>query len=178
MALYAEQLGKEVGFYQDPCRITAFVVGAFRACVWLWTLEFIEGWTRIRCGVFPQVGAIDEPSIHRKPTVILHGRRRRSATTGQLKFRNSANGRRRVGPKLIFALSRTKCSMAERCRWTCWSAHGSMDCGRRRSEGCGGNSVPAQHPQRLEAAVIPQQLRHEWNSCPSRSCTSVVRSGA
>ncbi|MGB9267403.1 MAG: hypothetical protein WCB56_18325 [Terriglobales bacterium] len=28
-------------------------------------------------------------------------------------------------------------------------------------------------PQRLEAAVIPQQLRHEWNSCPSRSCTSV-----
>ena len=28
-------------------------------------------------------------------------------------------------------------------------------------------------PQRLEAAVIPQQLRHEWTSCPSRSCPSV-----
>ena len=65
-ALYAEQLGKEVGFYQDPVsdygRLSSELFRAVRLVVD--TGLHSEGWTREQVvDFFRQSGAVDEPTI-------------------------------------------------------------------------------------------------------------------
>src|SRR5471032_3119898 len=65
-ALYAEQLGKEVGFYQDPAsdygRLASELFRAVRLVVDTGLHD--EGWTRDQVvDFFRQSGAVDEPTI-------------------------------------------------------------------------------------------------------------------
>ena len=90
-ALYAEQLGKEVGFYQDPVsdygRLSSELFRAVRLVVD--TGIHSKGWTRDQVvDFFRKSGAIDEPSIQTETDrYIAWPAQALSYKLGQLKFR-------------------------------------------------------------------------------------------
>ena len=103
-ALYAEQLGKEVGFYQDPVsdygRLSSELFRAVRLVVD--TGIHSKGWTRDQ-GVefFRKSGAIDEPSIKSETDrYIAWPAQALSYKLGQLKFRElRERAQKELGPK-------------------------------------------------------------------------------
>jgi uncharacterized protein (DUF885 family) len=90
-ALYAEQLGKEVGFYQDPVsdygRLSSELFRAVRLVVD--TGLHSEAWTRDQVvAFFRRFGAIDEPTIQSETDrYISWPAQALSYKLGQLKFR-------------------------------------------------------------------------------------------
>ncbi len=90
-ALYAEQLGKEVGFYQDPVsdygRLSSELFRAVRLVVD--TGIHSKGWTREQVVDFMrQSGAVDEPTIQSETDrYIAWPAQALSYKLGQLKFR-------------------------------------------------------------------------------------------
>ena len=90
-ALYAEQLGKEVGFYQDPVsdygRLSSELFRAVRLVVD--TGLHAEGWSRDQVvAFFRQTGAVDEPTIQAETDrYISWPAQALSYKLGQLKFR-------------------------------------------------------------------------------------------
>jgi uncharacterized protein (DUF885 family) len=90
-ALYAEQLGKEVGFYHDPVsdygRLSSELFRAVRLVVD--TGLHAQGWNRDQVvAFFRQTGAIDEPSIQAETDrYISWPAQALSYKLGQLKFR-------------------------------------------------------------------------------------------
>ncbi|HEY2417785.1 MAG TPA: DUF885 domain-containing protein [Steroidobacteraceae bacterium] len=103
-ALYAEQLGKEVGFYQDPVsdygRLSSELFRAVRLVVD--TGIHSQGWTRDQVvEFFRQSGAIDEPTIQAETDrYIAWPAQALSYKLGQLKFRElRERARKELGPK-------------------------------------------------------------------------------
>jgi uncharacterized protein (DUF885 family) len=103
-ALYAEQLGKEVGFYQDPVsdygRLSSELFRAVRLVVD--TGLHSEGWTRDQVvAFFRQSGAVDEPTIQSETDrYISWPAQALSYKLGQLKFRElRARAQAELGPK-------------------------------------------------------------------------------
>jgi len=90
-ALYAEQLGKEVGFYQDPVsdygRLSSELFRAVRLVVD--TGIHAKGWTREQVvDFFRKSGAVDEPTIQSETDrYIAWPAQALSYKLGQLKFR-------------------------------------------------------------------------------------------
>ena len=90
-ALYAEQLGKEVGFYQDPVsdsgRLSSELFRAVRLVVD--TGIHAKGWTRDQVvDFFRKSGAVDEPTIQSETDrYISWPAQALSYKLGQLKFR-------------------------------------------------------------------------------------------
>jgi uncharacterized protein (DUF885 family) len=90
-ALYAEQLGKEVGFYQDPAsdygRLSSELFRAVRLVVD--TGLHSQGWSRDQVvAFFRQSGAVDEPTIQAETDrYISWPAQALSYKLGQLKFR-------------------------------------------------------------------------------------------
>jgi uncharacterized protein (DUF885 family) len=90
-ALYAEQLGKEVGFYQDPVsdygRLSSELFRAARLVVD--TGLHSQGWTRDQVvAFFRRTGAVDEPTIQSETDrYISWPAQALSYKLGQLKFR-------------------------------------------------------------------------------------------
>ena len=90
-ALYAEQLGKEVGFYQDPVsdygRLSSELFRAVRLVVD--TGVHAKGWTRDQVvDFFRKSGAVDEPTIQSETDrYIAWPAQALSYKLGQLKFR-------------------------------------------------------------------------------------------
>jgi uncharacterized protein (DUF885 family) len=90
-ALYAEQLGKEVGFYQDPAsdygRLSSELFRAVRLVVD--TGIHSKGWTREQVvEFFRKSGAVDEPTIQSETDrYIAWPAQALSYKLGQLKFR-------------------------------------------------------------------------------------------
>jgi uncharacterized protein (DUF885 family) len=90
-ALYAEQLGKEVGFYQDPVsdygRLSSELFRAVRLVVD--TGIHSQGWTREQVvEFFRKSGAVDEPTIQSETDrYIAWPAQALSYKLGQLKFR-------------------------------------------------------------------------------------------
>ncbi len=103
-ALYAEQLGKEVGFYQDPVsdygRLSSELFRAVRLVVD--TGIHSKGWTRDQVvDFFRKSGAIDEPSIQSETDrYIAWPAQALSYKLGQLKFRELRDrAHKELGPK-------------------------------------------------------------------------------
>ncbi|MEP6547049.1 MAG: DUF885 domain-containing protein [Gammaproteobacteria bacterium] len=103
-ALYSEQLGKEVGFYQDPVsdygRLSSELFRAVRLVVD--TGLHSQGWTRDQVvAFFRQSGAIDEPTIQSETDrYIAWPGQALSYKLGQLKFRElRARAEKRLGAK-------------------------------------------------------------------------------
>jgi len=103
-ALYAEQLGKEVGFYQDPVsdygRLSSELFRAVRLVVD--TGIHSKGWTRDQVvDFFRKSGAIDEPSIQSETDRdIAWPAQALSYKLGQLKFRELRERvQKELGPK-------------------------------------------------------------------------------
>jgi uncharacterized protein (DUF885 family) len=103
-ALYAEQLGKEVGFYQDPVsdygRLSSELFRAVRLVVD--TGIHSKGWTRDQVvEFFRKSGAIDEPSIQSETDrYIAWPAQALSYKLGQLKFRElRERAQKELGPK-------------------------------------------------------------------------------
>jgi len=103
-ALYAEQLGKEVGFYRDPVsdygRLTSELFRAQRLVVD--TGIHSKGWTRDQVvAFFREAGAIDEPTIQSETDrYIAWPAQALSYKLGQLKFRElRERAQRELGPK-------------------------------------------------------------------------------
>jgi uncharacterized protein (DUF885 family) len=103
-ALYAEELGKEVGFYQDPVsdygRLSSELFRAVRLVVD--TGIHSKGWTRDQVVDFiRKSGAIDEPSIQSETDrYIAWPAQALSYKLGQLKFRElRARAQKELGPK-------------------------------------------------------------------------------
>jgi uncharacterized protein (DUF885 family) len=103
-ALYAEQLGKEIGFYQDPVsdygRLSSELFRAVRLVVD--TGLHSQGWTRDQVvAFFRQSGAIDEPTIQAETDrYISWPAQALSYKLGQLKFRElRGRAERELGPK-------------------------------------------------------------------------------
>jgi uncharacterized protein (DUF885 family) len=103
-ALYAEQLGKEVGFYQDPVsdygRLSSELFRAVRLVVD--TGLHSEDWTRDQVvAFFRQSGAIDEPTIQAETDrYISWPAQALSYKLGQLKFRELRDrAQTALGPK-------------------------------------------------------------------------------
>jgi uncharacterized protein (DUF885 family) len=103
-ALYAEQLGKEVGFYQDPVsdygRLSSELFRAVRLVVD--TGIHSKGWTRDEVvDFFRKSGAIDEPSIQSETDrYIAWPAQALSYKLGQLKFRElRERAQKELGPK-------------------------------------------------------------------------------
>jgi uncharacterized protein (DUF885 family) len=103
-ALYAEQLGKEVGFYQDPVsdygRLSSELFRAVRLVVD--TGLHSEGWSRDQVvAFFRQSGAIDEPTIQAETDrYIAWPAQALSYKLGQLKFRQlRARAEKELGAK-------------------------------------------------------------------------------
>ncbi|MHB8723387.1 MAG: DUF885 domain-containing protein [Steroidobacteraceae bacterium] len=103
-ALYAEQLGKEVGFYQDPVsdygRLASELFRAVRLVVD--TGLHAQGWTRDQViAFFRQSGAVDEPTIQSETDrYISWPAQALSYKLGQLKFRElRARAQQALGPK-------------------------------------------------------------------------------
>jgi uncharacterized protein (DUF885 family) len=102
-ALYAEQLGKEVGFYQDPVsdygRLSSELFRAVRLVVD--TGLHSEGWTRDQVvAFFRRYGAIDEPTIQSETDrYISWPAQALSYKLGQLKFRELRDrAQKELGP--------------------------------------------------------------------------------
>jgi uncharacterized protein (DUF885 family) len=103
-ALYAEQLGKEVGFYQDPVsdygRLSSELFRAVRLVVD--TGLHSEGWTRDQVvAFFRRSGAVDEPTIQSETDrYISWPAQALSYKLGQLKFRELRDrAQKALGPK-------------------------------------------------------------------------------
>jgi uncharacterized protein (DUF885 family) len=103
-ALYAEQLGKEVGFYQDPVsdygRLSSELFRAVRLVVD--TGLHSEDWSRDRVvAFFRQSGAVDEPTIQAETDrYISWPAQALSYKLGQLKFRELRDrAQKALGPK-------------------------------------------------------------------------------
>ncbi len=103
-ALYAEQLGKEVGFYQDPVsdygRLSSELFRAVRLVVD--TGLHSEDWTRDQVvAFFRQSGAVDEPTIQAETDrYISWPAQALSYKLGQLKFRELRDrAQKALGPK-------------------------------------------------------------------------------
>ena len=104
-ALYAEQLGKEVGFYQDPVsdygRLSSELFRAVRLVVD--TGIHSKGWTRDQVvDFFRKSGAVDEPTIQSETDrYIAWPAQALSYKLGQLKFRElRERAQKELGPKL------------------------------------------------------------------------------
>ncbi|MFZ1132985.1 MAG: DUF885 domain-containing protein [Terriglobales bacterium] len=103
-ALYAEQLGKEVGFYQDPVsdygRLSSELFRAVRLVVD--TGIHSQGWTRDQVvDFFRKSGAVDEPTIQSETDrYIAWPAQALSYKLGQLKFRELRDrAQKALGPK-------------------------------------------------------------------------------
>ena len=103
-ALYAEQLGKEVGFYQDPVsdygRLSSELFRAVRLVVD--TGIHSKGWTRDQVVEFMrQSGAVDEPTVQSETDrYIAWPAQALSYKLGQLKFRElRERAQKELGPK-------------------------------------------------------------------------------
>jgi uncharacterized protein (DUF885 family) len=103
-ALYAEQLGKEVGFYQDPVsdygRLSSELFRAVRLVVD--TGIHAKGWSRDQVVEFMRKsGAVDEPTIQAETDrYISWPAQALSYKLGQLKFRELREmAERQLGPK-------------------------------------------------------------------------------
>ena len=103
-ALYAEQLGKEVGFYQDPVsdygRLSSELFRAVRLVVD--TGIHSKGWTRDQVVEYMRKsGAVDEPSIQSETDrYIAWPAQALSYKLGQLKIRElRERAQRELGPK-------------------------------------------------------------------------------
>ncbi|HTT19451.1 MAG TPA: DUF885 domain-containing protein [Candidatus Sulfotelmatobacter sp.] len=103
-ALYAEQLGKEVGFYQDPVsdygRLSSELFRAVRLVVD--TGIHAKGWSRDQVvEFFRKSGAVDEPTIQSETDrYISWPAQALSYKLGQLKFRElRERAQRELGPK-------------------------------------------------------------------------------
>ena len=103
-ALYAEQLGKEVGFYQDPVsdygRLSSELFRAVRLVVD--TGIHAKGWSRDQVvDFFRKSGAVDEPTIQSETDrYISWPAQALSYKLGQLKFRELRDrARTELGPK-------------------------------------------------------------------------------
>ena len=103
-ALYSEQLGKEIGFYQDPVsdygRLSSELFRAVRLVVD--TGIHSQGWSREKVvDFFRASGAIDEPSIQSETDrYIAWPAQALSYKLGQLKFRELRDrAQRELGPK-------------------------------------------------------------------------------
>jgi uncharacterized protein (DUF885 family) len=103
-ALYAEQLGKDVGLYQDPVsdygRLSSELFRAVRLVVD--TGIHSKGWTREQVvEFFRKSGAVDEPTIQSETDrYIAWPAQALSYKLGQLKFRElRERARRELGPK-------------------------------------------------------------------------------
>jgi uncharacterized protein (DUF885 family) len=103
-ALYAEQLGKEVGFYQDPVsdygRLSSELFRAVRLVVD--TGIHAKGWSRDQVVEFMRKsGAVDEPTIQSETDrYISWPAQALSYKLGQLKFRElRERAQRELGPK-------------------------------------------------------------------------------
>jgi uncharacterized protein (DUF885 family) len=103
-ALYAEQLGKEVGFYQDPIsdygRLSSELFRAVRLVVD--TGIHAKGWSRDQVvDFFRKSGAVDEPTIQSETDrYISWPAQALSYKLGQLKFRELRDrAQKELGPK-------------------------------------------------------------------------------
>jgi len=103
-ALYAEQLGKEVGFYQDPAsdygRLSSELFRAVRLVVD--TGIHAKGWTRDQVVEFMRKsGAVDEPTIQSETDrYIAWPAQALSYKLGQLKFRElRERAQKELGPR-------------------------------------------------------------------------------
>lgn len=103
-ALYAEQLGKEVGFYQDPVsdygRLSSELFRAVRLVVD--TGIHSNGWTRDQVvDFFRKSGAVDEPTIQSETDrYIAWPAQALSYKLGQLKFRELRDrAKKELGPQ-------------------------------------------------------------------------------
>ncbi len=103
-ALYAEQLGKEVGFYQDPVsdygRLSSELFRAVRLVVD--TGIHAKGWSRDQVvDFFRKSGAVDEPTIQAETDrYISWPAQALSYKLGQLKFRElREHAQKELGPK-------------------------------------------------------------------------------
>jgi len=103
-ALYAEELGKEVGFYQDPVsdygRLSSELFRAVRLVVD--TGIHSKGWTRDQVvEFFRKSGAVDEPSIQSETDrYIAWPAQALSYKLGQLKIRElREHAKKELGPK-------------------------------------------------------------------------------
>lgn len=103
-ALYAEQLGKEVGFYQDPVsdygRLSSELFRAVRLVVDTGIHD--KGWTRDQVvEFFRKSGAVDEPTIQSETDrYIAWPAQALSYKLGQLKFRElRERAQKELGPK-------------------------------------------------------------------------------
>ncbi|HXC41973.1 MAG TPA: DUF885 domain-containing protein [Candidatus Dormibacteraeota bacterium] len=103
-ALYAEQLGKEVGFYQDPVsdygRLSSELFRAVRLVVD--TGIHSKGWSRDQVvEFFRKSGAVDEPTIQSETDrYIAWPAQALSYKLGQLKFRElKERAQKELGPK-------------------------------------------------------------------------------
>ena len=103
-ALYAEELGKEVGFYQDPVsdygRLSSELFRAVRLVVD--TGIHAKGWTRDQVvDFFRKSGAVDEPTIQSETDrYIAWPAQALSYKLGQLKIRElRERARKELGPK-------------------------------------------------------------------------------
>jgi uncharacterized protein (DUF885 family) len=103
-ALYAEQLGKEVGFYQDPVsdygRLSSELFRAVRLVVD--TGIHAKGWSRDQVvDFFRKSGAVDEPTIQSETDrYIAWPAQALSYKLGQLKFRELRERvQKELGPK-------------------------------------------------------------------------------
>jgi uncharacterized protein (DUF885 family) len=102
--LYAEQLGKEVGFYQDPVsdygRLSSELFRAVRLAVD--TGIHSQGWTRDQVvDFFRKTGAVDEPTLQAETDrYIAWPAQALSYKLGQLKFRElRERAQKELGPK-------------------------------------------------------------------------------
>jgi uncharacterized protein (DUF885 family) len=103
-ALYAEQLGKDVGFYQDPVsdygRLTSELFRAARLVID--TGIHSQGWTRDQAvEFFRKSGAVDEPTVQSEiDRYIAWPAQALSYKLGQLKFRElRERAEKELGPK-------------------------------------------------------------------------------
>jgi uncharacterized protein (DUF885 family) len=103
-ALYAEQLGKDIGFYQDPVsdygRLSSELFRAVRLVVD--TGIHSKGWTRDQVvDFFRKSGAVDEPTIQSETDrYIAWPAQALSYKLGQLKFRElRERAHKELGPK-------------------------------------------------------------------------------
>src|ERR1700724_3456111 len=103
-ALYAEQLGKEVGFYKDPVsdygRLSSELFRAVRLVVD--TGIHSKGWTRDQVvEFFRKSGAVDEPTIQSETDrYISWPAQALSYNLGQLKIRRlRGRGEAKLGPQ-------------------------------------------------------------------------------